>query len=553
MDGPSMAERLPARADDIEHRTSVLLVDDRAENLLALEGLLDDLGVELVRATSGTEALRRVLERDFAVVLLDVQMPGMDGFEVARHLRSVERTRHLPILFLTAIDTTPERMMQGYAAGAVDYLAKPFHPAVLRAKVAVFAEMDRRAKLLRAAQLREQALRHETEVSRRSEQILRESEERFRVLAETAADAIVTMDENSVIAYANPAVEEVFGYRADQLIGRPLEMLMPERSRAGHHAGVARYLATGKKHVPWRGLELQALHAGGGEITLELNFAEFVDQGRRFFTATMRDVTERKRAEDERARLLAEAQEARADAEAANAAKSEFLANMSHELRTPINAMLGYSDLLELQIRGPINEAQAADLARIKASGRHLLSLVNDVLDLAKVEAGHLEVALEVADAAETIANALALVLPQAMAKSVAVEERFSGDGGFRYLGDDTRVCQVLVNLIDNAVKFTESGGRVTIETELAARDANLQKRWVVVRVTDTGIGIAPDQLEAVFQPFVQAESGRTRTHGGTGLGLTISRAFARQMGGDLVVASTLGQGTTFTLWLPAA
>ena len=139
------------------------------------------------------------------------------------------------------------------------------------------------------------------------------------------------------------------------------------------------------------------------------------------------------------------------------------------------------------------------------------------------------------------------------MAKGVEVEERFSREGGYRYLGDDTRVCQVLVNLIDNAVKFTEPGGRVAVETEVTARDANLMKRWVVVRVIDTGIGIAADQIEAIFLPFVQAESGRTRTHGGTGLGLTISRAFARLMGGDLAAASNVGRGTTFTLWLPAA
>ena len=244
------------------------------------------------------------------------------------------------------------------------------------------------------------------------------------------------------------------------------------------------------------------------------------------------------------------------EAQAANRAKSEFLSNMSHELRTPLNAVMAYTDLLDLGISGPVTERQKAHLQRIKTACSHLLTLVNDVLDQAKVDAGQLTVERASASAGESVAASVPLVTARAAAGGVQIQVHCDGGEPF-YLGDRQRVRQVLVNILANAVKFTEPGGRVTVTCGCTHRpdpETGLgeEGRWTYVRVEDTGIGIAPDQLEAVFRPFVQVETGHTRTRGGTGLGLAIARDLAVRMGGALTLRSEPGVGSCFTLWLPA-
>jgi signal transduction histidine kinase len=256
------------------------------------------------------------------------------------------------------------------------------------------------------------------------------------------------------------------------------------------------------------------------------------------------------------ARTVAEA--AQQEAQAADTAKSSFLASMSHEIRTPINAIMGYTDLLDLGLSGPVNEAQHAQLARIRDSSRHLLSLVNEVLDVAKIDAGEMEVDREPGRLAGPVDAALDLVRPQAAERGLQLSERCEGDPEVVFVGDEGRVRQIAANLLSNAVKFTPAGGRVRVSCGVAPHPhgevfATHAGPWAYLAVEDNGIGIPPEVTARIFEPFVQAEEGRTRRAGGTGLGLTISRKLARLMKGDLTVRSRPGEGSTFTLWLPAA
>ena len=246
----------------------------------------------------------------------------------------------------------------------------------------------------------------------------------------------------------------------------------------------------------------------------------------------------------------------RLEAEAASTAKSDFLAKMSHEIRTPINAMMGYAELLQMGISGPVTAAQQNQLDRIRASGNHLTELVGEILDLAKIEAGRMSVEERVASVADVADAALALIRPQAATKGVDVGSTTNGNGKPSFIGDPHRVQQILTNLLTNAVKFTPTGGQVSVHCALRPRHENPNSRgehdWACVMVKDTGVGIARDDFDRIFQPFVQVDDGYTRNHGGTGLGLTISRSLAQMMGGDLTVESDIGVGSQFTLWLPS-
>jgi signal transduction histidine kinase len=226
---------------------------------------------------------------------------------------------------------------------------------------------------------------------------------------------------------------------------------------------------------------------------------------------------------------------------------------MSHEIRTPINAMMGYAELLEMGISGPITEAQRKQLARIRASGEHLTSLIGEILDLSKIEAGSMAVEPTVGRADTAVDAALGMIRPLATNKGVRVISGVNGTAP-KYVGDPQRLQQILANLLSNAVKFTDAGGeiRVRIGAGTPPGMTATGQSYTSITVEDTGVGIAADDLERIFQPFVQLDGGYTRAHGGTGLGLTISRSLAQMMGGDIRVESMPGDGSRFTVWLPA-
>jgi len=367
-----------------------------------------------------------------------------------------------------------------------------------------------------------------------------EEQRRLRAIVERLADGILIVDADGVIRFANPAAEVLFGRSIDELVGTELGFPVLTGERA----------------------DIEVVRPGGETVTAELRVVDAdwsesgAGHGEGARLVSLRDVTDRRRA-IERERQLERERAARAEAEAASQAKSEFLAMMSHELRTPLNAVIGYAELLDLGIAGPLTAEQRHQLSRIRTSGRHLLGLVNEVLDLAKIEAGRLSVNTGVARAGDVADGALSLVQTRADEKGIRFVAQCMGNADAVFEGDEDRVRQILVNLLSNAVKFTNPGGEVAIECGTTTEpdvEARVQphSRWVHLRVRDTGVGIEQTQLPFIFDPFVQGETGHTRSNDGSGLGLTISRRLARLMGGDLTVRSTPEKGSVFTLWLPA-
>jgi PAS domain S-box-containing protein len=382
-----------------------------------------------------------------------------------------------------------------------------------------------------------------------------ESERQFRTMAESIPQLAWMADAQGSLFWYNQRWYEYTGSDFDSMQGWGW--------RAVHHPDhvdrvTERYRAAVQAEVPWEDTFPLRGHDGGYRRFLSRALPVRDAEGRvvRWF-GTNTDVEEQLRAEEARAALLEEAQAARGAAEEANRAKSVFLATMSHEIRTPINAVIGYAELLEIGIQGALNEGQRGYLARIRASSQHLLGLVNDVLDFAKIEAGEMGFAPRRAELRASASEAVAMLMPQADACGVHLREDPCPPGA-GYQADPDRVRQILLNLLSNAIKFTRPGGEITVRCAPRAdppREANPSGLgpWACIEVRDTGIGIPAEQLARIFEPFTQVDDTHTREAGGTGLGLAISRRFARLMGGELTARSQPGQGSSFSLWLPAA
>ena len=374
---------------------------------------------------------------------------------------------------------------------------------------------------------------------RLAEQRLRESEQRFRMLVQNVKDyAIFMLDPQGRVVTWNEGAQHIKGYTAEEIIGRHFSIFYPQEAIATNFPQYELKVAsaTGRfEDEGWRVRKDGSLFWASVIITALRN-----ESGELFgFAKVTHDLTER-RASQERA--LADARRI-AEMEASNRAKSEFLATLSHELRTPLNAIGGYADLLALAIPGHINDTQKLYIERIKTAQEHLLALVNDLLNLSRVEAGALSYDIRPVDVHRLFADLEAMILPQAQAKNIDFA-RMDCSGGAVLRADAARTQQILLNLLSNAVKFTPAGGRISLA-------CSVTDGKIGISVIDTGPGIPQDKFEEIFEPFVQLGRSLTNPRDGIGLGLAISRDLAHAMGGDLKIASHVGEGSTFTLILP--
>jgi PAS domain S-box-containing protein len=534
-------------------RASILIVDDRPENLLALEAILEPLGHELIRAHSGAEALRVLLQHDIAVILLDVQMPGMNGFETVEIIKSRERTRDIPVIFLTAISKEEQYVFKGYEVGAVDYMFKPLQPDVLRSKVSVFVDLHlknlrirEQERRLRAAAERE--LEHQHEVERI------EATARFSEVIASATEAIITFDSENRISLFNGGAEKMFLQDAEVMVDRSVLDLLVTSARTPFARLVAQTSAPGRRNEAPPPATFTALRANGEQFPFECSLSYLRLREGGVFTLIGRDITDRVRSEralkSQAEQLAAASEELKAvneelserqvELERAIGARSRFYASMSHELRTPINAILGYSSLLLDSIYGELNESQLRGIERTHRAAKHLLELVNDILDLSKIEAGKIELQIEPVGIPSVIEDLFVTVRPLAEEQGSELTLTHEGEPA-TLVTDPRRLRQIVLNLLSNAIKFG-AGKPITVKTS-STRDG------ISIAVCDRGDGIPAEDQRKIFDEFVQL--GKRQNQEGTGLGLPISQRLAELLGGSLTVTSQPNHGSTFTLQLP--
>ncbi|RKH66678.1 hybrid sensor histidine kinase/response regulator [Corallococcus llansteffanensis] len=622
-------------------RAAILMVDDHPANLLALEAILEPLGQELVKATSGEDALKQLLQRDFAVILMDVQMPGLDGFQTASLIKQRERTRTIPVIFLTALSRDAAHVFKGYAHGAVDYLLKPFDPEILRSKVSVFVDLflkeqqlQRQAALLRQRDRemleRQGALRYRRlteslpepmwaaradgaltyanrawrdytghqegyELSlaaflqdvhpadrermrgewgeavsmqvqgsanefrlRRKDGVYRwhlaravpehdehgalvgwlaiatdiddkrraeETLARFKTTLDATLDCVLMFSPDTLmLAYANAGAAKQLSSSVDELVG--LSVL--EVESAFDETGFRKLLAPLMSGtLPSQTYSTTHRRRDGTEVPVEVVLqyvAEGEGPGR--FISVARDITERQRAETA-LRLASEAKDA-------------FLAAASHELRTPLAAAKGHAHLALLKLGGQTEAGPGKSLQIINRQIDRMAKLVEDLLDISRLQAGRLSLELEPFDFSQLVVETRdrMAVLSQTHELKVEVPEHLEGTW------DRGRLDQVLTNLLSNAIRYSPEGGQVLVRL-VAEGDTGVH-----LSVKDQGVGIPSEKQRLIFERFGRAHGSK---YGGLGLGLTISQGIVEQHGGRIWAESSgqAGQGSTFNVWLP--
>ena len=491
----------------------VLVVDDNADMRGYLARLLRSR-YEVDLATNGAEALEVAARHRPDLVVSDVMMPVLDGFGLIRALKANAATAAIPVILLSA-RAGEESTIEGLGSGADDYLVKPFSARELMARVRAHLVLGRALK-----------------------------SERARLVAmfeQSPSFLAVLRGPELVFEYANSSYRKLVGGR--DIVGKPVLAALPEVAEQGYGDLLRQVYQTG---IPYIGREAPVVLARASEageqhetVYVDFLYQPIVEPDGRIsgIVAHGADVSAQVRARQELEQLYHSVKEA-------NEAKRQFLAAMSHELRTPLNAVLGYADLLALGVRGSVSEAQRADIERIRTASQYLLTLINDILNFSKVEAGQLELRPALLSVNEVLAGAHELVLPHIEDQGI----HFALDAaapGLTVHADSERLQQILLNLLMNASKFTPKGGRIHVWAEADGA-------MVRLHVDDTGRGIAESQLERIFEPFVQLDRAINRaSQQGVGLGLAISRDLARRMGGDVVAESRAGRGSRFTVVLP--
>ncbi len=518
----------------------ILVVDDLEANVLLLVRMLRLAGYTAVSATSDSREVCELHRTNaYDLILLDLQMPGMDGFQVMEGLQRINPNDYLPVLVITA---QPGHKLRALQAGAKDFISKPYELSEVLARVRNMLEVRLLHKALQATNdALEQRIRESSAASADRARVARYNQS----VLDSTGEGLFGVDRDGAFTFLNAAAGRLLGLDPEAVRGQSAHALIHWRHADGSP------LAESEDRIALAARHGQAstdvagevfVRGDGTSVPVEYTASPLQDDaGDGGAVVAFSDVTQRLQVEQ---LLLA----AKSDAELANVAKSQFLANMSHELRTPLNAVILYSELLKDDAEAVGRVDLANDLEKIRAAGRHLLALVNGVLDLSKVEAGKMEFFIETFDVATMAHEVAQTVMPACRKSRIELITELGPDVGSMN-GDVIKVRQILINLLSNASKFT-SRGTVTLSVARRAERPGTRPE-IDFRVSDTGLGMSPAAVERLFQPFMQADASTTRRFGGTGLGLAISKRFAELLEGRISVESAPGQGSTFTLTLP--
>jgi PAS domain S-box-containing protein len=498
----------------------ILVVDDNAPLRYALARTLRQHGFEVLEVATGEETLRLAASELPDLILLDVNLPDISGFDVARALKSSERTKSIPILQISASFVQKEHRMAGLEAGADAYLVEPVEPGELVANIRALLRM------------------------RDAEAGLQQTRALLAAVVEASPLAIIVFGADGYVRRANPAAERLVGQAVGVVAVGAANGEMDGQLLSPSFLTSRALLGPLSQGEVVSAAECQWTRADGRQLDLSIFAAPLEPASSHAYVAIVEDISQRKLFERERGDLLAREREARREAEAANRLKDEFLATLSHELRTPLNAVMGWVSMLRQ--RSLDDEGRNRAIEIIERNARSQQQLIGDILEVSQIIRGQLRLDMQALDLMDVVRSAIESARPTASARRQELCSELA-DRSIIINGDRERLQQVFWNLLSNAMKYTPRQGRIEVSTDTDAHD-------VFVHIRDTGVGITPDVLPHIFERFRQGESGPTREFGGLGLGLAIVRHLTEAHGGSVRAESKgPGHGATFTVTLPLA
>ncbi len=485
---------------------NILLVDDREENIIALDALIKRDDIHIFSTTSPNEALKIAWDNHISIAMVDVQMPGIDGFELVAMLKSNPRTKNILVIFVTAISVESKYAVKGYTSGAIDYLYKPLDPYITSAKVDAFVQLARTQE----------------EIKQKNEEL-----QNYSLMIRNSADVICSVNtQNFRIQTINQAVEKILGFKPEELVGKSIIDSAVDADRPALRRKLGGII---KDSLNFSVFEFRFQTFDKRVIWLECRASY---QNKSIFV-NMSDVSPQKS-------YLDQLVKAKDSAEQGKKVKEIFLANMSHELRNPINGILGITQLMR---KTPLNDQQNGLVNLLETSSQSLLGVINDILDISKIEAGKFSIIRSGNNLHEVLRSVYKLLKFKADEKQVELMLEIDPDVPEFLSFDALRLNQILMNLLSNAIKFTDRG---YVKLHVSVLNKLNDKVKLKFTVEDSGIGVPNDKLARIFESFEQADDDTANKYGGTGLGLAIVKKLAELKGGELTFSSQVGKGSVF-------